>query len=32
MVTLDADGNLSVNNSMCEGIDTASLPATCPEF
>ena len=31
-VTLDADGNLSVNNSMCEGIDTASLPATCPEF
>lgn len=31
-VTLDAEGNLSVNNHMCEGIDSASLPATCPQF
>ena len=31
-VTLDANGNLSVDNSLCEGIDSATLPATCPEF
>ncbi len=31
-VTLDASGNLSVDNSMCEGIDSATLPVTCPEF
>jgi len=31
-VTLDANGNLSVDNSMCEGIDSAALPATCPQF
>ena len=31
-VTLDAQGNLSVDNSMCEGIDSAKLPATCPQF
>jgi hypothetical protein len=31
-VTLDAEGNLSVNNQMCEGIDSATLPATCPQF
>jgi hypothetical protein len=31
-VHLDADGNLTVNNAMCEGIDSASLPATCPQF
>ena len=31
-VTLDAKGNLAVNNSMCEGIDSATLPATCPQF
>ena len=31
-VTLDAHGNLAVNNSMCEGIDSAALPATCPQF
>ncbi len=31
-VTLDGAGNLSIDNSMCEGIDTATLPVTCPEF
>jgi len=31
-VTLDASGNLTVNNALCEGIDSASLPATCPQF
>lgn len=31
-VTLDGRGNLTVNNNMCEGIVSASLPATCPAF
>ncbi len=31
-VRLDADRNLTVNNAMCEGIDSAALPATCPKF
>jgi hypothetical protein len=31
-VTLDANGNLTVNNKICEGIVSASLPATCPAF
>ena len=31
-VRLDAEGNLTVNNAMCEGIDSAALPATCPKF
>ncbi len=31
-VTLDGVGNLSVNNATCEGISSAALPATCPEF
>jgi len=31
-VTLDAEGNLTVNNELCEGIDSAALPATCPQF
>ena len=31
-VTLDAKGNVTVNNNMCEGIVSASLPATCPAF
>ncbi len=31
-VTLDANGNLAVNNSMCEGIQSVTLPATCPQF
>ncbi|MGD0229198.1 MAG: hypothetical protein ABSC19_02420 [Syntrophorhabdales bacterium] len=31
-VTLDAQGNVKVNNEMCEGIDSAKLPATAPQF
>jgi len=31
-VILDAHGNLTVNNAMCEGIDAAALPATAPQF
>jgi len=31
-VKLDADGNLTVNNMKCEGIDSTKLPATCPQF
>jgi len=31
-VTLDGVGNLTVNNAMCEGIDSATLPATPPRF
>jgi hypothetical protein len=31
-VKLDAHGNLTVNNGMCEGIDSAALPATPPQF
>jgi hypothetical protein len=31
-VTFDASGNVTVNNSLCEGIDSASLPATAPQF
>jgi hypothetical protein len=31
-VTLDAKGDLTVNNSMCEGIDSAALPVTAPLF
>ena len=31
-VTLDAEGNLTVNNATCEGIDSAALAATCPRF
>jgi hypothetical protein len=31
-VTLDAVGNVTVNNGMCEGIDSASLPKTPPQF
>ncbi|MBI9074318.1 MAG: hypothetical protein JEZ02_02820 [Desulfatibacillum sp.] len=31
-VTLDAQGNLTVDNALCEGIDSASLPATAPQF
>ena len=29
-VKLDAHGNLSVDNALCEGIDSAALPATAP--
>jgi hypothetical protein len=31
-VTLDANGNLTVNNQLCEGINSATLPATAPQF
>jgi hypothetical protein len=31
-VTLDAQGNLTVENDLCEGIDSASLPAAAPQF
>ncbi len=31
-VTIDANGNVSVDNNKCEGIVSASLPATCPIF
>ena len=31
-VTLDASGNVTVSNALCEGIDSASLPATAPQF
>jgi len=29
-VTLDAKGNLTVNNALCEGIDSTKLPVTAP--
>lgn len=32
IVTLDASGNLSLDFSECEGIDSSSLPATPPRF
>lgn len=31
-VTLDAQGNLTVDNDLCEGIDTTKLPDTAPLF
>ncbi len=31
-VRLDAQGNLTVDNDMCEGIDSAKLPSTAPPF
>ncbi len=31
-VRLDGRGNLTVNNALCEGIQSTALPATCPEF
>jgi hypothetical protein len=31
-VKLDALGNLAVDNSLCEGIDSSKLPATAPLF
>ena len=31
-VTLDENGNLTANNSLCEGIDSNQLPATAPQF
>ena len=31
-VKLDGTGNVTVNNALCEGIDSASLPVTAPQF
>ena len=31
-VKLDANGNLSIDNATCEGINSAALPATAPRF
>jgi hypothetical protein len=31
-VRIDSSGNLSVDNNLCEGIDSARLPATAPQF
>ncbi|MDQ5987763.1 MAG: hypothetical protein CSYNP_03509 [Syntrophus sp. SKADARSKE-3] len=31
-VTLDAQGNLTVDNALCEGIDSTQLPAQAPLF
>jgi hypothetical protein len=31
-VTLDGSGNVTVDNSLCEGIDTSNLPASPPQF
>jgi hypothetical protein len=31
-VKLDASGNVTVDNSLCEGIDSARLPAEAPRF
>lgn len=31
-ITIDDDGNLTVNNDLCEGIDTEQLPVTAPQF
>lgn len=31
-VTLDAQGNLTVENDLCEGIDSTKLPAMAPQF
>jgi hypothetical protein len=31
-VTLDTQGSLTVDNELCEGIDSSKLPATAPQF
>lgn len=31
-VTLDAQGNLTADNALCEGIDTTKLPPAAPQF
>lgn len=31
-VTLDAQGNLTVNNALCQGIDSARLPVAAPRY
>lgn len=31
-VTLDQFGNLTVDNALCEGIDSENLPGEAPQF
>ncbi len=31
-ISLDARGNLTVDNALCEGIDSTKLPTTAPQF
>jgi len=31
-VKIDAVGNMTVDNSLCEGIDSSKLPPTAPQF
>ena len=31
-VTIDGSGNLTIDNSHCEGIDSTKLPTTAPAF
>ena len=31
-VTFDAKGNLTVDNALCEGIDSSKLPVTAPQY
>ena len=31
-ITLDAHGNLNIDNQACEGIDTSGVPPTAPIF
>ena len=31
-ISLDAQGNLTVDNALCEGIDSTRLPQTAPQF
>ena len=31
-VRIDGEGNLTVDNKLCEGLDSATLPATAPTF
>jgi hypothetical protein len=31
-VKLDGSGNLTIDNAICEGINSAALPATAPQF
>jgi len=31
-IKLDGSGNLTVDNALCEGIDSIPLPKTAPQF
>jgi hypothetical protein len=31
-VEIDAQGNLTVDNALCEGIDSTKLPVMTPQF